>query len=55
MGFPGGEENPPADAGHMRHEFNPWVGKIPWRSIADLDSDSCFFFFFFNIFGPVRS
>ena len=46
MGFPGGEENPPANAGHMRHEFNPWVGKIPWRSTVDLDSDSLFCFVF---------
>ena len=24
-------ENPPANAGDMRHGFNPWVGKITWR------------------------
>ena len=25
-------KNPPANAGDkMRHEFNLWVGKIPWR------------------------
>ena len=24
-------KNPPAIAGDMRHQFNPWVGKIPWR------------------------
>ena len=23
--------NPPANAGDMRHGFDPWVGKIPWR------------------------
>ena len=21
----------PANSGDMRHRFNPWVGKIPWR------------------------
>ena len=21
----------PANAGDMKHGFNPWVGKIPWR------------------------
>ena len=31
VGFPGGSvvENPPANGG--RCDFNPWVGKIPWR------------------------
>ena len=25
-------KNPPANTGrHKRHEFNPWVGKVPWR------------------------
>ena len=24
-------KNPPANAGDMRHWFNPWVRKIPWR------------------------
>ena len=25
-------KNPPTNAGDiMRHGFNPWVGKIPWR------------------------
>ena len=24
-------KNLPADAGDMRHRFDPWVGKIPWR------------------------
>ena len=24
-------KNPPANAGDTRCEFNPWVGKIPWR------------------------
>ena len=24
-------KNPPANAGDMRHGFDPWVGKIPWR------------------------
>ena len=33
-GFPGatsGKINPPVNAGDMRHGFDPWVGKIPWR------------------------
>ena len=31
MGFPGGTsgKEPPANAGYMRHRFNPWVGKMP--------------------------
>ena len=24
----------PANAGDMRHGFNPWVRKIPWRRAA---------------------
>ena len=24
-------KNPLVDAEDMRHGFNPWVGKIPWR------------------------
>ena len=24
-------KNLPASAGDMRHRFNPWVGKIPWK------------------------
>ena len=24
-------KNPPANAGDMRHGFDPWVGTIPWR------------------------
>ena len=24
-------KNQTANAGDVRHEFNPWVGKIPWR------------------------
>ena len=24
-------KNLPANAGDIRHRFNPWVGKIPWR------------------------
>ena len=24
-------KNPPATAGDMRHGFDPWAGKIPWR------------------------
>ena len=24
-------QNPPTNAGDMRHGFDPWVGKIPWR------------------------
>ena len=23
--------NPPANEGNMRHGFDPWMGKIPWR------------------------
>ena len=37
MGFPGGTvvKNPPANAGDIKHRFDPWVGKIlgwkiPW-------------------------
>ena len=32
-GFPGGSavKNPPQCKRHMRHEFSPWVRKIPWR------------------------
>ena len=33
MGFPGGasgEESACSAGDIMRHEFNPWVGKIPW-------------------------
>ena len=25
-------KNPPANAADMRRRFDPWVGKIPWRS-----------------------
>ena len=28
----GGRSFPPAKAGDKRHGFNPWVGKIPWKS-----------------------
>ena len=35
MGFPGGtsgkKKNLSAKARDMRHKFDPWVGKIPWR------------------------
>ena len=33
LGLPGGArgEEPPARAGDMRHGFDPWVGKTPWR------------------------
>ena len=33
LGLPGGArgKEPPANAGDMRHEFDPWVRKIPWR------------------------
>ena len=34
MGFPGGasDKEPNSNAGDiMRHGFNPWVRKIPWR------------------------
>ena len=24
-------KNPPANAGDIRNQFAPWVGKIPWR------------------------
>ena len=24
-------KNPPGNEGDMRQEFDPWVGKIPWR------------------------
>ena len=24
-------KNPPANAGDMRHGFDPWIRKIPWR------------------------
>jgi len=24
-------KNPPANAGDLRHGFDPWVGKVPWR------------------------
>ena len=24
-------KNPPANAGDVRHGFDPWVGKMPWR------------------------
>ena len=24
-------KNPPANAGDMRHGFDPWVRKMPWR------------------------
>ena len=24
-------KNPSTSAGDMRHRFDPWVGKIPWR------------------------
>ena len=24
-------KNPPASAGDKKHEFGPWVRKIPWR------------------------
>ena len=32
-GFPGGSvvKNPPASAGDGQMQFDPWVGKIPWR------------------------
>ena len=32
-GFPGGSvvKNPPATAGDEQMQFDPWVGKIPWR------------------------
>ena len=33
MGFPGGSvvKSPPAHAEDMRHQFHPWVWKIPCR------------------------
>ena len=24
-------KNPPANVGDVRHQFDPWIGKIPWR------------------------
>ena len=24
-------KNPPANVGDMRHGFDPWIRKIPWR------------------------
>jgi len=24
-------KNPPVYVGNIRHRFDPWVGKIPWR------------------------
>ena len=29
LGFPGGSDS--KESACRRHEFNPWVGKIPWR------------------------
>ena len=29
-------KDPPANAGDMRHRFNPWVRKIPWRKANPL-------------------
>ena len=26
-----GVKNLPANAGDIRHMFNPWVGEIPWK------------------------
>ena len=26
-------KNPPANAGIIRHRFDPWVGKISWKSV----------------------
>ena len=26
-------KNPPVNAGNMRHGFDPWVGKVPWRRV----------------------
>ena len=33
LGSPAGSavKNPPANAGDLRHGFDPQVGKIPWR------------------------
>ena len=30
-GFPGGSRSKEPACQHRRHEFDPWVGKIPWR------------------------
>ena len=30
-GFPGGAGEKEPARQHRRHDFNPWVGKIPWR------------------------
>ena len=29
-------KNPPANAGDMRHRFNPWVKEILWRRAQQL-------------------
>ena len=34
-------KNPPANAGVMRHEFDPRVGNIPWRRDGNLVQYSC--------------
>ena len=34
-------KNPPANAGDMRHRFDPWVGKIPWRRKSNPLQYSC--------------
>ena len=33
-------KNPPTNAGDMRHGFDPWVRKIPWRR-AEQSTSEC--------------
>ena len=33
-------KNPPANVGHMRCGFDPWVGKMPWRKEWLLSGES---------------
>ena len=42
LGFPGGATGKePTCKKHKRHEFDPWVGKIPWRGACNLLQYSC--------------
>ena len=34
-------KNSPTNAGDMRHRFNPWVGKIPWKRACNPLQYSC--------------
>ena len=31
MGFPGGSDGKETACNAREHEFDPWVGTIPWR------------------------